>query len=197
MKHLFIALSISIFALNTHTTLADETGKEGIFFGNDAPGKWIVGIKAAQIENDNDDIIVNGRSQDLDEADALGLIVGYEFARPIGLNGSSTIEFAYIKSDDAHIERDTPGTWNTDIYSLFLTYRSAGTLYLKGKLGLQHNSVDFESPFVLGELSDTSLALGIGLGVRIQDYGVIELEYSKDSSDNDLGILGLNALLEF
>lgn len=164
-----------------------NSSNDGPFFGKEAKGKWIIGIKAAKVDNNIEDI---------EDADAVGIVLGYEFDRPIGdLGGTSTIELEYIDADETNLSGF--GTYDPDLLNLFFTYRSAGDLYYKLKLGLSYSDIEFETPGFTGGNEDVALAAGLGLGYRVGDYGSIELEYSADSGDNDLGVLGLNALLEF
>ena len=46
-------------------------------------------------------------------------------------------------------------------------------------------------------VEDVSFAIGLGIGYRINELGMIELEYTQDSGSADVGTLGLNALLTF
>jgi hypothetical protein len=176
--------------LITSPVFADEARK-GTFFGKEAAGKWIVGVKAAKVENDG-----AVREINTDDSEATGLVLGYEFARPVGDSGSSSVELEILSIDDADVDNGSLGEWNGDIVNLFFTYRSPGTVYWKGKIGLSYTSLDYTLPLI-SEQNDTSLALGLGLGYRIEDYGVVELEYSKDSGDNDIGLFGLNAMINF
>jgi len=177
-------------SLLSSTAFADDKRK-GTFFGNEARGKWIIGVKAAKVENDG-----AVREINTDDSDATGLILGYEFSRPVGDGGSSTVELEILGIDDADVDNGALGQWNGDIVNLFFTYRSPGTVYWKGKIGVSYTSLDYTLPLI-SEQNDTSLAVGLGLGYRVEDYGVVELEYSKDSGDNDVGLFGLNAMLRF
>lgn len=181
-------ITISAFALASGSAIAAKNGtNEGTFFGKEAPGKWIIGVKAGQVD---------ANSEFVEDADAVGLVLGYEFARPIGNNGgSSTVELEYIKADETPISGF--GDYEVDMLNLFFTYRTAGTLYFKAKAGASFSTITLTTPAFDTDVDDVSLAGGIGLGYRIGDYGVIELEYSDDTGDNDLGVIGLNALLEF
>jgi hypothetical protein len=122
-------------------------------------------------------------------------MLGYEFDTPIGDSGSSTFELEYVSGDATNLQGI--GEYNADIISGFFTYRSAGTLYFKVKAGLSYAEIETNTPLSRDTYEDLSLAAGIGLDYHVGDYGVLELEYSQDSSDTDLGILVLNALLEF
>ena len=132
------------------------------------------------------------------DVDAAGIVLGYEFARSIGnAGGTSTVELEDISGDD---DINSLGGANVDVEvaNLFFTYRSPGTLYYKIKGGLSASEIEINSAFNgRSSASETGLAGGIGLGYRVGDLGVIELEYQLDASDADLGILSLNGLLEF
>lgn len=186
IKQIAVCLALSLCA--TPIVLAQQnSANEGPFFGNEAKGKWIIGVKAAKVDNN---------VEDLEDADAIGVVLGYKFDSPIGtLNGSSTVELEYIDGDSTNLAGI--GVYDPDILNLFFTYRSAGDLYYKFKLGLSYSDIEIETPGFVSGTEDVALAGGIGLGYKFGDYGSIELEYSADSGDNDLGILGLNALLEF
>ena len=185
---LAIVSMVSLAALATnHISIAAEPNS-GAFFGNKAPGKWIIGGKVAKVD-------LNG--PDVKDADAAGIVLGYEFAKSIGnLGGSSTVEFEYI-TGDATI--DSLGLdYDVNVANLFFTYRSAGTLYYKLKGGLSYADFEFnDSAFGTSDFEDVGLAFGVGLGYRVGELGVLELEYSADTTDADLGILAVNALLEF
>lgn len=163
---------------------ADNTGP---FFGNEAKGKWIIGVKGAKIDNNVEDI---------KDADAVGLVLGYEFDKPIGnLGGSSTFELEYVTGDTTNLRGI--GNYEVNVLNAFFTYRSAGKLYYKLKAGLSYTDILVTTPAFDNSFEDVSLAGGLGLGYRVGDYGVVELEYSADTGDAEVGVLGLNALLEF
>lgn len=168
----------------SQSVLAEDN--DGPFFGHQAKGKWLIGIKAAKIDNNQ---------QDIKDADGIGIVLGYEFARPIGSGGSSTVELEYIDGDKTDLAG--LGIYDANALNLFFTYRSPGTLYFKAKAGLSYTDIEVITPGLSNTFEDVALALGVGLGVHISDYGVLELEYSTDSGDGDLGIIGVNALLEF
>lgn len=189
MKNLtLVSLFAALFMVVSTTANAERRkANDGKFFGNDAKGKWLIGLKAAKIDNNLEEIR---------DANAVGIILGYEFDRPISdLGGSSTVELEYINASET--DYSGIGTYDPDMLNLFFTYRSAGDLYYKLKVGGSYSSIDLNLPTVNGNSEEFSLAGGIGLGYRIEDYGVVELEYSVDTGENDLSVLGLNAILEF
>jgi hypothetical protein len=179
---------VALAALATHHISLAADPNSGAFFGNSAKGKWIIGGKVAKVD-------LNG--PDVQDADAAGIVLGYEFARSIGdLDGSSTVEFEYITGD---ARLDSLGlNYDVNVANLYFAYRSAGTLYYKVKGGLSYADFEFtDSEFAKTEFEDVGLAFGIGLGYRVGELGVIELEYSANTSDADLGIIAVNALLQF
>ena len=196
----YLIFCLIIASVMSHNAFAKDS--KNTFFGKQAKGKWIVGIKAAKIDNNVEEI---------NDSNAIGLILGYEFDKPIGGSGTSTIELEYLTGDEtisvgsesddfvSNISTQALGlaSYNTDILSLFFTYRSAGTIYYKVKAGFTYSDVEIANSIFTDSNEDVALAGGIGIGYHVGDYGVIELEYTADSGENDLGIIGLNALLEF
>jgi len=74
---------------------------DGFFFGKKAKGKWTIGAKAANVDPN---------VQDVKDANAAGIVLGYEFAQAIGdSGGSSSVELEYITADNAR-DRDGFGT---------------------------------------------------------------------------------------
>lgn len=180
-------LLASFMMLNVGSVYAQKKSNSGTFFGKEAKGKWIIGVKAGQ---------VNTNVEEIDKADTVGIVLGYEFDKPIGnLGGTSTVELEYLDADETDLFG--VGIYDPDMLNLFFTYRSAGDLYYKLKLGLSYSDILIQSPGVNTFSEDVALAGGIGLGYRFGDYGVVEVEYSQDAGYNDLGIFSMNALMEF
>lgn len=189
MKNLtLVSLVMALFlAFSGSADAQQRKANSGKFFGNDAKGKWLVGLKAAKIDNNR---------EELRDANAVGIILGYEFDRPVGSSGgSSTVELEYINASET--DYAGIGTYDPDMLNLFFTYRSAGDLYFKLKVGASYSNIDLNLPGMDDGNEEFSLAGGLGLGYHIEDYGVVELEYSVDTGSNDLSVLGLNAILEF
>ena len=180
-KPLAICLLLVIGVQNT------QAANDGAFFGKEAKGKWLIGVKAASIDSNIESI---------SDADAVGIVVGYEFFRTIGDGGgSSTVEFEYVRGDETGFAGFA--SYEVDIANLFFTYRTAGKLYFKAKAGASYADLTFRTPGFDADFEDVSLAGGLGLGYHVGDYGVVEVEYSGNTGDNDFGIIGVNALLEF
>lgn len=207
MKNLKLIGSL-IFAaacLTMNSSFAADD-KSGPFFGNKAAGKWIVGLKAANIDTN---------VPDAKDTTGIGVVLGYEFAKSVG-DGTSSVELEYIIGDEQDVVdlggigpiadtlivngARTPvrGSYEADIINLYFTYRSPGDLYYKFKGGLSYVDLNVSPEIVLDrDYEDASLAAGIGLGYRFLDRGAIELEYSQTTGDADIGILGLNGMLRF
>ena len=204
-KYCIIGVALTMFS-QIALAQSNRPDTSGPFFGNEAKGKWLIGIKAGKIDNN---------AEDIDDSDAIGIVLGYEFAKPIGFGGTSTIELEYLSGDDTEVLGGL-ASYEAEMLNLFFTYRSPGTLYYKFKLGLSYSNVDATGlfginrppandlggfnniPFVdVTSEEDVGLAGGIGLGVRIQDYGSIEIEHVSEASNNDLSLTTISALLRF
>lgn len=160
--------------------------EEGTFFGQDATGKWIVGIKGGVIESD---------TEGFGDATNAGVVLGYRFSRPIGgIGGSSSIEFEFTTSVDDGDVSGTGTTWDVNTYALFFTYSTPGTVYFKGKLGGMATDVSSSNSFVDNDAS--GFAYGVGFGVKVGQKGKIELEYTGVTGDNNLNFWSIGGLLE-
>lgn len=199
MKKLAITVAAAACLAVPFSGMAQEKKNTGPFFGKHASGKWMVGIKPVEvssvgIKRQNAESI----GDNYDDATGVGLILGYHFARPIGdSGGSSSFELEVLPSIDGDIRGF--GQWQADIINAHMAYRSAGKLYFKLKAGLSYSTIDLVSSggFKTENQDDVSISLGGGLGYKLGDWGLLELEYSNTSGDNDLGILGLNGIAEF
>jgi len=164
--------------------VADE---EGTFFGQDATGKWILGIKAGVMQNDTDGF---------GDATNAGVVLGYRFSRAIGgIGGSSSIELEFTTSVDDGDFSNVNGTWDVDTYALFFTYSTPGTVYFKGKLGGM--TTDVSSSVASIENDASGFAYGVGLGVKAGESGKFELEYTGVTGDNNINFISLGGLIEF
>jgi len=194
-----LVLAATGLAINPSFAADDNSGP---FFGKKAAGKWIVGIKAANIDPN---------VAEAKDTTGIGVVLGYEFAKSVG-DGTSSVELEYIVSDEENISQVAgvgpipsfgatqriSGSYEADILNLFFTYKSPGDLYYKIKGGLSYTDLNVSPEIVLDrDFEDVALAAGVGLGYRFQDRGAIELEYSQDAGNADIGILGLNGMLRF
>ena len=181
-KYLIVATSMVMAVSATAVNAQEVEDNGGAFFGSKAPGKWTIGIKAARIDPNIEGI---------DDADAAGVVVGYEFATAIGsFKGTSAIELEYLQSDTNQFFAGSGTSYDAESLGLYYTYRSAGQVYFKVKGGLAINTLQVNSvtPSQVRDLESTNLALGIGLGVRITDNAHIELEYLQEAGSNDLEV---------
>lgn len=174
-------------ALLTLTLTAPVFGdEEGTFFGQDATGKWIVGIKAGVMENS---------TEGFGDATNAGIVLGYRFSRPMGgIGGSSSIEFEFTTSVDDGDFTGTGTTWDVDTYALFFTYSTPGKVYFKGKLGGMTSDVSSSAGL---DNSASGLGYGVGFGVKLGQRGKIEAEYTGVTGDNNLNFWSVGGLLEF
>lgn len=111
-----------------------------------------------------------------------GVAVGYEFGivlGDIGLEGEFTTT---VKEGELGIQRlklDTAGA--------YVTYRSPGFIYLKGRAGYVGWDADFNQN---GTDDDTGASYGAGLGFNLKIVK-FELEYTKIDDDIDFISLGI------
>jgi opacity protein-like surface antigen len=118
-------------------TQFDQPG-DGPFFGEEANGQWLIGAKYVDMNNRDD-----GLGEE--EARNAGIILGYEFARPVW-KGKAAFEFQYLPSiewgDVNGADSSNPsiypygGRWENPLYSGYVAYRTPGLIYAKGKVGI-------------------------------------------------------------
>jgi len=177
------AVAMVLLLNNAPTLAADEV----TFFGHRAEGKWMIGAKAA--------VVQNGASG-FDDSTNIGLLIGYEFARPIGFDGTASIEVEGTTSvSDGDIDPDsifgTGGDWDADTIALYFAYRTPGTVYFKGKLGVIRTETTANVAGVSIEDDDASLSWGVGLGLRLHEQFNAELEFTDDTGDTDISLISL------
>ena len=132
---LFLLAPAMLVSLSATATKFDQPG-DGPFFGETANGQWLIGAKYADMNNRDD-----GLGQD--SATNAGIILGYEFARPVW-KGKAAFEFQYLPSTDwgeingtASEEYPLGGRWENPLYSGYIAYRTPGSvLYGKAKVGI-------------------------------------------------------------
>ena len=151
------------------------------WFGDSADGQWLAGIKYGSMTNDD---------PGFQDADAYTLVLGYQFARPVGMNGSSSVEFEFTDTDEADINNGiSNGAWDATTIAAYITYRTPGTVYFKAKLGLLHSDVKVEINEVdISDGSDVAFGYGAGLGLRLgaEQNINLELEWVGASGEQDL-----------
>lgn len=167
--------------------------KDGTWFGENASGKWMLGGKYAVVKNG-----IKG----VDDANAAGLILGYHFARPVDFNGTASLEFEYLTTTSdgsfgADSEFGQAGEWDVDGWNIFFAYRTPGMVFFKAKLGGMQSDVTYANPGGDTKTSEFAFAWGAGLGVKLGDIFLAELEYTATTGDNELEFIGLNGILEF
>ncbi len=193
LDHRFTCSAVIVGVIASLAMSQQVSAEDPTWFGQTADGTWLVGADfgAAQI----------GRSGHKDTSNA-GITVGYEFSRPVGFSGSSTIEFsATTSTSDGSIGLDSiygsTGNWNIDTQSLFFTYRTPGTIYFKGKLGGIQSSVRSRGLTFNTTEDDTSLGYGAGLGLHPWKNVTFEAEYAGASGTNDINLITIGAKIGF
>ncbi len=174
----------------------NETQKEPVtWFGETADGEWLAGVKLGVAQPD---------LEGYDNATMGTLVVGYQFARPAGDRGRSSIEMELGISNTNDISANGVShvaEYDIHTFAMFFNYRSPGTVYFKGKLGFIDSNIDTsypnDGPKALPKMHDTSLAFGLGLGMRVSKNGTIEAEWVSASGDNDINYYNIGGNIEF
>jgi opacity protein-like surface antigen len=153
----------------------------------------MVGAKYAVTKNGIDGV---------NDADAVGLVLGYHFARPVDFNGTASIELEYLTTTSdgdfsANSDFGQAGKWNYDAWSIFFAYRTPGMVYFKAKLGGTNSDVTYANPGGDFRTDEFAFAWGAGLGVKLGDRFLAELEYAATAGDNELEFISLGGILEF
>ena len=151
------------------------------WFGDTADGQWLAGIKYGSMTNDD---------PGFSDADAYTLVLGYQFARPIYEQGSASVEFEFTDTDEANINNGiNSGRWDATTLAAYIAYRTPGTVYFKGKIGLLHSDVKVEINEVdVSDGSDVAFGYGAGIGLRLgaEQNINLELEWVGASGEQDL-----------
>ena len=182
----------AICLLGAAPAFADEF----TWFGQTADGNWLGGVKVESVGH--------GR-RGYDDSANIGIVLGYEFSRPIGLDGTSSIEFELTDSFDKGKVADSGvfgmvGEWQTENLGIHFAYRTPGNVYFKAKVGaLRSNVTTMLSGLPSFREQDTSFSYGGGFGVKLGDTGnlALELEFSGTSGDNDLNIISIGTIYRF
>lgn len=185
-------LACSLLAVSSMSLAADS---ETTWFGEVADGQWLAGIKLGAMSPDN---------PGFQDAGMATFVFGYQFSRPIGDRGSASVELELGVTNSAGIDTADfrgEGDWDAHTLGLFMNYRSPGTVYFKGKLGILDSNIDarYDSGTDI-KFNDTAFAYGIGAGVRLGgDDGrtTLEAEWMGASGDNDVNYYNLGVNFEF
>lgn len=170
--------------------------EEFTWFGQTADGHWLTGLKVESVNH--------GRGGYEDAAN-VGILFGYEFSRPIGFDGASSIEFEFSDTFDKGDVSDSSifgigGDWQSENIGVYFTYRTPGTVYFKAKLGALRSDVTtkLDATDAVRE-QDTSFSYGAGLGVMLGAEGNfdVQLEVVGSSGDNDLNMISLGGIYRF
>ncbi len=185
-----LSAALCLFGALSTTSFATEP----TWFGETADGEWFVGLRGGAVQS--------GQSGFSDATNA-GILLGYQFARAVGFNGSSSIEFEFTTTaSDGNITGTSSqfdgGNYDVNTWAAYFAYRTPGTVYFKGKLGAMWSDLEVNLPGQSASFDDTRFALGAGLGLRLlEDTANIELEYTGTGGDNDIQLFFLSGNLLF
>jgi hypothetical protein len=123
----------------------------------------------------------------LDDANSTGILMGYRFTDELAVEGGFT------KSSSANFTvQGVSGTWDVDVFAVYMAYRTPGDVYFKGKIGVLNEDVSVSSGSVSLAGSDTGGSLGVGGGVKFGKTGALELEYTLIEENINFLSLGVN-----
>jgi hypothetical protein len=191
-KHLMALAAVAALSpLSSGVALAE---KPSWFGDGPAQGQWLLGIKAGVMKNEGHAI---------EEANNTGVLVGYTFARPVG-GGSASVEAEFTStSSDGDFTQDSfvgaPGSWQIDSKALYMSYRTSGTIYFKGKGGVVIADTKYKTNSTLSDVKqdEAAASFGAGMGVRVMDRANVELEYTGGFGDNDVNFASLGVNFSF
>jgi hypothetical protein len=178
----------------SHSSESSESKEQVTWFGEVAEGDWLAGIKVGAVKPDN---------EGFRDGTSGTIIFGYQFARPVGDRGSASIEIELGTStwSDVRTGGVTYGEWDIHSFGIFFNYRSPGTIYFKGKLGVLNTTIHSKANSgAVSDFKDTGLALGLGAGYRIggsDGKTTIEAEWVSSSGDTDINYYNLGANFAF
>ncbi len=186
-------IAVNSLLLASLTLSAAEKGTT--WFGDTADGEWLLGIKVGQIDNDS-----TSSTEGFGTAQIATLVLGYQFSRPVGDTGSSSVELELGESYDSG-QFGAVGEWDASTIGLYINYRTAGTVYFKTKLGFLKSHVDTKTGTVDTTVrnKDAAFSYGLGLGVLLgqRENVNLEIEWVGTSGDNNLNTVNLGGQVRF
>lgn len=188
-------LQLGLLGVGLAAGLQAQADSQTTWFGEVADGEWLAGIKLGAIDPD-----IPG----YDETPMGTLVLGYQFSRPVGDRGSSSIELELGFSGSENLGFDSEignGEYDVQAAGVYFNYRSPGTVYFKGKIGLLDTNIDTQlASGAEFKNNDAALAFGLGAGVRLggdDGRATLEAEWVSSSGDIDVNMYNLGANIEF
>lgn len=191
------ALACTALLMCSTSYAADE---QTTWFGEVADGQWLAGIKLGVVEAD----LASIEGANYDSSEMVTFVFGYQFSRPIGNGGTSSIELELGTTNDSDIGGgggiNGVGEWDMHTSAVFFNYRTPGTVYFKAKLGFLDSNIDsrfFGNRTIKSD--DASFAGGLGFGVRLAGTNNINIEgeWVTTAGDNDVNYFNLGGIVEF
>lgn len=149
---------------------------------------FYLGLRAANVsvnEDEIDDLKNSPVGVKVDDAGKMALMLGYDFGKSVSvelLAGKSTHDVTYETTyADQELDLSTLG--------LYLTYRTEGEWFFKGKGGLLSRTVELSN----GDKDSAGLiSIGLGGGVNIDERLSFELEFM--TIEQGISSFGVNAV---
>ena len=126
-----------------------------------------------------------------DDASSLGVLLGYRITDDSSGSVAVEAEFTNSSSSDITVLGKT-GNWDINTFAGYLTYRTPGNLYLKGKIGFLNEDINVNIVGANISGSDSGLSIGVGGGWKLGTNAALELEYTVIEQDINFLSLGVN-----
>ena len=124
------------------------------------------------------------------KATNLGVMLGYDLHHD--QNGTFAIETEFTTTiSDGSVAGG--GAWDADTIAATAAYRTAGSAYVKAKIGILRQDLNRSGGTL--NAADSGIAYGAGVGARVNRKVMLEVEYTRLS--RDLSFLSLAYITHF
>jgi hypothetical protein len=180
-----VAACFTALALTSTYAVAEAPS----WFGQTADGTWYAGARVSKVD-------YGTNSEDFKNATNLEVVGGYEFTRAVHDKGGTAAFEVEIGGtiSDGEVQNSGGLDWNVKTIGGYFVYRTPGDIYAKARLGIQHAKIELSRDE--GDLSDTHIGYGGGIGVRVNNF-MIELEYTSTLGDANMNRAQLSGIYRF
>lgn len=165
MKKLILVFVITLLYINP-VKAEDSTTYFGIKAGKMDPDLSLPFVKLSSVTN-------------------IGFIIGRNFN-----NFAFEGEITNTVSDNDNKYSFQP-EWDIRTVAAYGAYRTQGSPFLKGKVGLLYEDISISNTWTTAGGSDSGLSAGIGVGFKIGEKTRVELEYTIIEADVNFVSLGV------
>lgn len=152
-------------------------------------GSPYIGAKAGQIILDDEGL------DSLDNANALGAVIGYQATPSIG------VEVEYMGSKSADLVDDgVAADYKANTYGLYGTYKhnfNNSPVYASARVGVAKVRVEVDELGEKSKYAESGVAGGLGLGYNVTPKVNVEAQYNMFDNDADARIWSVGANYKF